>query len=60
VGLGQRRRSGGGQEGLHPQTTAKIKGSDVTRVADEARPAELIKQGGGDRMLKSVSEVRSV
>ncbi|MFN3208722.1 MAG: DUF2945 domain-containing protein [Roseovarius sp.] len=40
------------------KTTVKIKGSDVTRDADEDCPAYLIEQEDGDEVLKSASELR--
>ena len=40
------------------KTTVKIKGSEVTRDADEDCPAFLIEQEDGDEVLKSASEVR--
>lgn len=40
------------------KTTVTIKGSDVTRDADEACPAFLIEQDDGDAVLKSASELR--
>lgn len=36
----------------------KIKGKTVKRKADEKEPAVLIQQKGGDRVLKSASEVQ--
>lgn len=38
--------------------TRTIKGSEVTREADDDCPAYLIKQDDGDEVLKSHSEVR--
>lgn len=40
------------------KTTVTIKGTDVTRDADEDCPAFLIEQGDGDEVLKSASELR--
>lgn len=40
------------------KTTVKIKGSEITRDADEDCPAFLIEQTDGDEVLKSASEVR--
>jgi len=37
--------------------TRKIKGTEVTREADDDCPAYFIKQGDGDVVLKSHSEV---
>lgn len=37
--------------------TRTIKGSEITRKADEDCPAYLIEQDDGDRVLKSHSEV---
>ncbi|MGI2031236.1 DUF2945 domain-containing protein [Rhizobium panacihumi] len=36
----------------------KIKGKLIKRKADDKEPAYLIRQEGGDRVLKSRSEVR--
>lgn len=38
--------------------TLKIKGTDVTRDADEDDPAYKIEQSDGDIVLKSHSEIR--
>jgi hypothetical protein len=38
--------------------TLTIKGSDVTRNADETNPAYRIEQCDGDEVLKSESELR--
>lgn len=38
--------------------TLKIKGTEVTRDADEDEPAYRIEQSDGDEVLKSHSEVR--
>jgi argonaute-like protein implicated in RNA metabolism and viral defense len=38
----------------------KIKGKVIKRKADEDEPAFLVKQDGGDRVLKSQSELRRV
>lgn len=40
------------------KTTVKIKGSEITRDADDDCPAYLIEQDDGDEVLKSASEVR--
>lgn len=40
------------------KTTRKIKGTEVTRKADEDSPAYYIKQEDGDAVLKSHSEIR--
>ncbi|KRS12756.1 hypothetical protein XM53_09220 [Roseovarius atlanticus] len=40
------------------KTTVKIKGSEITRDADDDCPAYLIEQEDGDEVLKSASEVR--
>ncbi len=37
--------------------TRKIKGTEVTRDADEGNPAYLIEQEDGDEVLKSSSEL---
>ena len=39
------------------KVTRKIKGTEVTRDADEDSPAYYIKQDDGDAVLKSHSEV---
>ena len=40
------------------KVTRKIKGTEVTREADDDSPAYYIKQEDGDAVLKSHSEVR--
>ena len=40
------------------KTTVKIKGSEITRDADDDCPAYPIEQQDGDEVLKSDSEVR--
>lgn len=42
------------------KTTVTIKGTEVTRDADEDCPAFLIVQSDGDEVLKSASEVRQI
>lgn len=42
------------------KVTRKIKGSDVTREADDDCPAYYIKQDDDDAVLKSHSELRKV
>lgn len=39
------------------KVTRTIEGTEVTRNADEENPAYIVKQEGGDRALKSHSEV---
>lgn len=39
------------------KVTRTIKGTEVTREASAKEPAYLIEQDGGDRVLKSKSEV---
>lgn len=39
------------------RVTRTIKGSEVTRNADEDNPAYLVVQGDGDEVLKSHSEL---
>jgi hypothetical protein len=41
------------------QVTMSIKGSEVTRHADDDEPAFLIEQHDGDEVLKSITEIRS-
>lgn len=41
------------------KVTRTIKGTEVTREADEDCPAYLIEQSDGDEVLKSHSEVRA-
>ena len=38
--------------------TLKIKGSEITRDADDESPAYRIEQSDGDEVLKSHSEIR--
>lgn len=45
------------QERFTEKVTRTIKGSEVTRKADDDEPAFLIEQDDGDRVLKSASEV---
>ncbi|MHA6344950.1 hypervirulence associated TUDOR domain-containing protein [Roseivivax sp. CAU 1761] len=40
------------------KVTRSIKGNEVTRKASEDEPAFLIEQEDGDRVLKSVTELR--
>ena len=40
------------------RTTLTIKGSEITRNADQDNPAYRIEQDDGDEVLKSHSEVR--
>ncbi|MEO2167951.1 MAG: DUF2945 domain-containing protein [bacterium] len=40
------------------KVTKTIKGSEITRKASEDEPAFLIEQGDGDRVLKSITELR--
>ena len=39
--------------------TKTIKGSEITRNADDDEPAYLIEQDDGDEVLKSTTEIRS-
>jgi hypothetical protein len=39
------------------KVTRKIKGSEITRDADDDNPAYMIEQEDGDRVLKSESEL---
>ena len=45
------------QESFTDEVTRTIKGTEVTRNADEDNPAYLIEQDDGDRVLKSESEL---
>ena len=45
------------EEVFTEEVTRTIKGNEVTRKASEDEPAYLIKQGNGDKVLKSHSEV---
>lgn len=55
--LGKRDRIGDDRSDLHHQVTRTIKGSEITRNADDANPAYLVRQEDGDRVLKSHSEL---
>lgn len=41
------------------KVTKTIKGTEVTRNADDDEPAYLIEQEDGDRVLKSVTEIEA-
>lgn len=45
------------QESFTDRVTRTIKGTEVTRDADDGNPAYLIQQDDGDRVLKSESEL---
>ena len=45
------------QESFTDRVTRTIKGTEVTRDASDDEPAYLIEQDGGDRVLKSESEL---
>ena len=45
------------QESFTDKATRTIKGTEVTRDADDDDPAYLIEQDDGDRVLKSESEL---
>lgn len=45
------------QESFTEKVTRTIKGSEITRDADDDNPAYLIEQDDGDRVLKSESEL---
>ena len=46
------------KERFTEKVTRTIDGSEITRDASEDEPAYLIEQEDGDRVLKSVSELR--
>ena len=46
------------KERFTDKVTRTIDGSEITRDASEDEPAYLIEQEDGDRVLKSVSELR--
>lgn len=45
------------EEVFTERVTRQIKGSEITRNADDDNPAYLIVQDDGDRVLKSLSEL---
>ena len=45
-------------ERFNEKVTRTIDGTDVTRDASDDEPAYLIEQDDGDRVLKSVSEIK--
>ena len=45
-------------ERLTEKVTRTLKGTEVTRNADDDEPAFLIEQSDGDEVLKSVTEIR--
>jgi hypothetical protein len=45
------------QKSFTERVTRTIKGTEVTRDADDDNPAYLIEQDDGDRVLKSESEL---
>ncbi len=49
--------TGAVQESFTERVTRTIKGTEVTRDADDGNPAYLIQQDDGDRVLKSESEL---
>ena len=46
------------KERFTEKVTRTIEGTEITRDASEDEPAYLIEQEDGDRVLKSVSELR--
>lgn len=47
------------EEVFTARVSREIKGSEITRNADEDNPAYLIVQDDGDRVLKSQSELKA-
>ena len=47
------------KEHFTEKVTRTIKGSEITRNADEENPAYLIEQDDGDQVLKSESELKT-
>ena len=55
---GQGTARGKVREVFREHVTLEIKGTEVTRRADDDNPAYLIRQDDGDEVLKSHSELR--